>query len=83
MSAQNRRRARSTALLLCATGLLGLSGCKSLITPVSPWERETLSRPGMALDGDRMLSAIRSHVFYSKEASRGGAGGAGGGCGCN
>jgi hypothetical protein len=83
MSARLRRAARATALLLCSLGLLASAGCKSFLEPVSPWERETLSRPDMAWESDRLLGAIRSHVFFSKEAARGGAGGAGGGCGCN
>lgn len=77
------RTLRIAALLLCAAAMLSTSACSTLITPVSPWEREILARPGMAWESDRMLSGIRSHVFFSKEASRGGAGGDGGGCGCN
>jgi len=83
VSARWRRAARTTGLILLSAAALSASSCKSLLTPVSPWERETLSRPDMAWDSDRMLSAIRSHVFFSKEAARGGAGGNGGGCGCN
>lgn len=83
MSTRWRGLARGASLLLCSAVALCSLGCKSLLTPVSPWERETLSRPDMAWESDRMLSSIRSHVFYSKEAARGGAGGSGGGCGCN
>ena len=73
---------RIAVFLLCAAAVAA-SGCSSMLSRVSPWERETLARPGMAWESDRMLGSIRSHAFYSKEASRGGAGGAGGGCGCN
>jgi len=83
VSARWRQAARTTLLLASLAAALSAVGCKSLLTPVSPWERETLSRPDMAWESDRMLSAIRSHVFFSKEAARGGAGGSGGGCGCN
>ena len=83
MNSRWRRAARASALLLCTAAAFSSLGCKSLLTPVSPWERETLSRPDMAWDSDRALSSIRTHVFYSKEASRGGSGATGGGCGCN
>lgn len=83
MSTRLRQTARTIVLLLTLAAALSAIGCKSLLTPVSPWERETLSRPDMAWESDRMLSAIRAHVFFSKEAARGGAGGSGGGCGCN
>lgn len=50
---------------------------------VPPWLRGDLARPEMALDGAPTLSAYRGHVYFSKEAASGGAGLAGGGCGCN
>jgi hypothetical protein len=37
----------------------------------------------MALEGDALLAAMDGHVYSSKEAASGGAGAAGGGCGCN
>jgi hypothetical protein len=37
----------------------------------------------MALDEDPLLTSISEHIYSSKEASSGGAGPAGGGCGCN
>lgn len=59
--------------------LLALSAC----APVQPWQRGHLAQPRMALDEDPMLTAISQHVYDSKEASSGGIGAAGGGCGCN
>ena len=59
--------------------LLLLSAC----APVQPWERGRLAQPRMALDEDPMLAAISAHIYDSKEASSGGSGPAGGGCGCN
>ena len=56
-----------------------LAGC----APVQPWERGRLAQPNMALDGDVLLSAMDEHVYSSKEASSGGVGPSGGGCGCN
>ncbi len=62
--------------------LLMLGGC-SLIQPVQPWEKGILSRPEMTFEADRLESAFVEHVYFSKEASSGGSGVGGGGCGCN
>lgn len=59
--------------------LATLSACAE----VQPWERGRLANPRMALDDDRLLSAIDAHTYSSKEAATGGIGPAGGGCGCN
>lgn len=50
---------------------------------VAPWERGTLARDDMSIDAQGNLNSFRQHIFGSKEASQGGHGGAGGGCGCN
>ena len=63
-------------LLLAAT-----SGCASV--GVEPWQREVLARPEMALDADPLAAALDDHIYFSKEASSGGRGFGGGGCGCN
>ena len=60
---------------------LALSGCGSL--GVQPWERDVLARPEMSLDADPLDAAIDDHIYFSKEASSGGRGFGGGGCGCN
>jgi len=70
------KRFWSLCLLLA---LIELSACAQ----VQPWERGRLAKPHMALDSDPLLSAIDAHTFNSKEAASGGAGPAGGGCGCN
>jgi hypothetical protein len=59
-----------------------LSGC-ALIEPVQPWEKGYLSRPEMTFEVDRQDAAFTEHVYFSKEASSGGTGVGGGGCGCN
>ena len=59
-----------------------LIGCAS-IEPVAAWERGYLAKECMqwgALGRERKLAG---HVYTSKEASSGGSGAAGGGCGCN
>ena len=59
--------------------LLGLAGCAG----VQPWERDVLARPEMSLDNAPLDAAIDDHIYFSKEASSGGRGFGGGGCGCN
>jgi uncharacterized protein DUF4266 len=59
--------------------LLGLGGCAG----VQPWERDVLARPEMSLDNAPLDAAIDDHIYFSKEASSGGRGFGGGGCGCN
>ena len=70
---------RSPLLLLVA--ILLLSGCASL--GVQPWEHDLLAQPGMQLDEDPLMTALDEHIYFSKEASTGGANFGGGGCGCN
>ena len=57
--------------LVCCAAFVALvaTGC----TPVRPWEREILARPEMAWDPDPLEATLRSHIFYSKEASLPGA----------
>lgn len=77
MGSRIRRKAILAALLLPA--LLG--GCASM--GVEPWERDLLARQEMLLASDPLTAAIDAHIYFSKEASSGGAGLSGGGCGCN
>jgi hypothetical protein len=58
-----------------------LSACSSL--GVKPWERDILARDDMALESATMDGAFDDHIYFSKEASSGGKGFGGGGCGCN
>ncbi len=50
---------------------------------VAPWERGNLAKREMLINPNLSYSSLRTHVFDSKEASSGGSGAAGGGCGCN
>jgi hypothetical protein len=68
-------------LLLVVPGAVSLAGCSSL--GVKPWQRELLAREEMRLDGDPVDAAIDDHMYFSKEATSGGRGFGGGGCGCN
>ena len=58
-----------------------LTGCS--MQPVQPWERDMLAQRKMQLDPYPNDTALDEHIYFSKEASRGGAGLGGGGCGCN
>ncbi len=74
-------RIRPHRPLLVLLLLAGLGGCGTL--GVEPWQREKLADPRMALEADATDKRIDDHVYFSKEASSGGRGNAGGGCGCN
>jgi hypothetical protein len=50
---------------------------------VKPWEKGILSQDEMQIPQDKMFSYSDDHIFFSKEASTGGNGVGGGGCGCN
>lgn len=65
------------ALALALPVLLG--GCAT----VKPWDRDLLAEKGMKFNPSPMLHAIDDHIYFSKEASMGGQGVGGGGCGCN
>ena len=61
--------------------LLVSAGCSSM--GIQPWEREILAREDMQLTTDPLEAATDDHIYFSKEASSGGRGFGGGGCGCN
>lgn len=63
-------------ILLC-----NVSAC--VVSPVKPWERDILARENMQLEYDELIDAMDEQNYYSKEASFGGKGIGGGGCGCN
>jgi len=65
--------------VLLITSLLMLSAC----TTVKPWEKNLLAKPSMALVADENENFLDEHIYFSKEASTGGQGVGGGGCGCN
>jgi len=65
--------------ILLITSVLTLSAC----TTVQPWEKDLLAKPSMALVADENEIFLDEHIYFSKEASTGGQGVGGGGCGCN
>jgi len=67
---------------LAVVGLLLLSaGCTSM--GVEPWDRDVLAKDEMQLTTDAIEAATDDHIYFSKEATSGGRGFGGGGCGCN
>lgn len=70
------RRMLPLALLLASAAM---TGCATM--GVEPWERDLHARADMK--PDERDAAIDDHIYFSKEASSGGRGFAGGGCGCN
>jgi hypothetical protein len=61
--------------------LSAVSGCASM--GVHVWERDILAKPEMQFDNQANDRAMDDHIYFSKEASSGGRGFGGGGCGCN
>lgn len=70
-----------TLLLMLAGLLLALSSCAPV--GVKPWERDIMAKPSMQLDNGAVDRGLDDHIYFSKEASSGGRGFGGGGCGCN
>ncbi len=76
------RTKRSILLFaILAITLLGLSSCAPV--GVKPWERDIMAKPSMQLDNAPVDRGLDDHIYFSKEASSGGRGFGGGGCGCN
>ena len=68
-------------VLGCAALGVAVCGC-STIGP-EPWEKDLMAKKPMQVDAYALEAAAVDHVYFSKEASSGGRGFAGGGCGCN
>lgn len=66
-------------MFLLALAANALAACSSL--GAQPWERDILAKPEMQTSA--VDAAFDEHIYFSKEASSGGAGFGGGGCGCN
>jgi hypothetical protein len=63
------------------TALALIVAAATACTAVQPWERDLHARADMQPNAQD--AAIDDHIYFSKEASSGGRGFAGGGCGCN
>lgn len=67
--------------IILVLAVAAAAGCSSL--GVKPWQREMFAREDMQVNSDPIDAAIDDHMYFSNEASSGGRGFAGGGCGCN
>lgn len=71
--------------IACATiagaASLPISACGT-IGP-DPWQKDLMAKREMQPDPYPLETAASEHIYFSKEASSGGRGFAGGGCGCN
>ena len=72
-------KTRKTAALAIGLASVALAGCST----VKPQQRSVLADPIMQFEGDPQASAQLRHAIDNREGSYGGAGVAGGGCGCN
>jgi hypothetical protein len=68
-------------LLLLVSASFINSGCSSM--GVEPWQRDVLAKEEMQLVVNPIDVAFDDHIYFSKEATSGGRGFGGGGCGCN
>ncbi len=73
---------RRALILLTLIGVAPFACACSGIGP-RPWEKDLMARPEMQVSSYAVLSAAEDHIYFSREASSGGRGFAGGGCGCN
>ena len=74
--------------IITLSALILLTGCETfnhvtLSEEVQPWEKDILSQQVMQFPQDPMHAFADEHIYFSKEASTGGSGVGGGGCGCN
>jgi len=72
---------RSRLAVAIAAAATLASGCAPV--GVNVWERDILAKAEMQPDHDSLDRSIDDHIYFSKEASSGGRGFGGGGCGCN
>ena len=74
-----KRRNLFAIAVLALPCLFCFSGC----TTTQPWQRGTLADYTMRPDRDPLIGPMTEHIYFSREASSGGQGVGGGGCGCN
>lgn len=78
---QANHRLRHSRLLLLGCALVLFQGCSNL--GVKPHQRGLLAKESMLLNSAPIEAGLDDHIYFSKEASSGGRGFGGGGCGCN
>ena len=79
---QSKLQIRVAVKLLSVAVLVVVNiGCA--YEPVKPWHRDVLSEDRAQLVPDSLENESDEHIYFSKEAAKGGQGVGGGGCGCN
>ena len=71
------------AVRLLACAALGVLACGCGTIGPEPWEKDLMAKKAMQVDAYAIEKNAADHIYFSKEASSGGRGFAGGGCGCN
>jgi len=72
----------NTGKTILLIGLMAmLQACAS--SQVQVWEKGVLARSDMQIVPDPLIYYFDEHTYFSREASIGGTGAGGGGCGCN
>ena len=72
---------KGAVVVAAVCSLINVGGCT--LMRVEPWERDLLARDAMNMDADAFERTLDDHIYFSREASSGGRGFGGGGCGCN
>lgn len=72
------RKAR-VAAAVSGLAMMLMSGCET----VQPWQKGALADYSMRADRDPLEGVMSGHITFSREATSGGDGVGGGGCGCN
>lgn len=77
----------TSSALIMLSGIM-LTGCETFSNvtvkeDVQPWQKGILAQQVMQFPSDDMHAFSDEHIYFSKEASSGGNGVGGGGCGCN
>ena len=84
LEAQLEAREQDIVQVLAGKSLTGAEGASLAgADGLQPWQWALLAAPGMEIDPDPVATALDEHIYFSKEATSGGLGSAGGGCGCN
>ena len=66
-------------VLAIVASAIAFSGCST----VAPYQKGNLADYTMRSDRDELATVMTSHIQFSREATTGGEGVGGGGCGCN
>ena len=74
-----KKTLKKISLLAVLGSLFAMVGCET----VEPYQKGNLANYTMKSDRDALESVMTNHITFSREASSGGEGVGGGGCGCN